>query len=127
MGLLRIKCHGCGQTWEAYRHNRKMGAARTCPHCGERIDGKTWEEFVLPAFDAMQNANVELMNDHVNFHKPIFQLEYWEDMLFPNADEVEATEALEARLDALEERINMIADAFLMECRLDGKGGTKNV
>lgn len=108
MGMLRVKCLACGQSWEVYRHNKQYGAARTCPHCGERIDAKTWEENVLVAYDMMQEANLELMQDHVNYHKPIFQVEYWEDSLFPgyeNEQILEQIADLSEQVQALEKAV----------------------
>lgn len=79
MGYLKIHCGSCGGSWEVYgRDDWKQKAARTCPHCFERIDGQDWERQILPAFGAMMDANRELMKTHSGYNAPLFRVDYIE-------------------------------------------------
>lgn len=86
MGTLRIYCDYCGQKWEVYgSRDFHSKSARTCPHCGSRIDGQTWENQIVPAFCMMNDANRELMKDHAGYKHPIFTLDYEADHYFPDS------------------------------------------
>lgn len=78
MGYLRIHCGSCGQDWEVYRKTREYDGARECPHCGKRIDHETWEKRVLRAFNGMLDANLAVMQDHVDYHQGAFKVDYIE-------------------------------------------------
>lgn len=95
MGYLKIKCGCCGGTWEVYRKLREYDAARTCPHCDKRIAGDTWREKVLPAYNAMFDANIALGQDHVNYHTADFEVSYIPNGTYTNAQHGETMNALE--------------------------------
>lgn len=83
MAFMRIHCGYCGQPWEIYgRDNWKSDAARTCPHCQSKIDRQTWERQVLPAFGSVQDANAELIKDHVGNNSPLYTVDFIEDRIF---------------------------------------------
>lgn len=85
MGRLSIYCDSCGGSWEVlHRDNWKDWRARTCPICGKSIDSGTWEKSVLRAFGEMEDANLELMKNHVQYHGAIFTVDYISDVIFPN-------------------------------------------
>lgn len=88
MVIIRVRCDSCGGTWEAYSKLREFDQVRECPHCGKRIDRLTWQQNILPAFDAVRAANMELMNDHIKYHAPVFQVDFIADSLFANASKV---------------------------------------
>ena len=111
MGILRIHCDSCGGQWEVYGsgdfHAR---AARTCPHCGQRIDGQTWEKQILPAFGGMMDANRELLKDHSGYHAPLFTVDYVADHYFPNdaRDNGSAILNLEMQIEDLQKQVEML-------------------
>lgn len=108
MGMLKIHCGYCGQTWEVYaRSDYHRHAIRTCPHCDSKIDGQTWEKQILPAFLSMCDANRELVKDHTGYGQPMFTVDFIEDRIFPNA----ATE-VQAELVNLSGRIDELAEAI---------------
>lgn len=73
---MKIHCYSCGGDWEVYeRDNWKSTNARTCPHCGRRIDGAIWEQQVLPAFNQFADANRELEKDSSGYHTPFFKVD----------------------------------------------------
>ena len=73
---MKIHCFSCGGDWEVYdRDNWKSINARTCPHCGSRIDGTTWERQVLPAFGQFADANRELEKDSSGYNTPFFKVD----------------------------------------------------
>ena len=83
MAYLKISCAVCRRDWEVYGRDELGGKkARTCPHCDSRIDGKTWEEFILPALRAFDKANKELANDNVEYHTPLFQFDIYSDNFY---------------------------------------------
>ena len=51
MLYMRVHCDYCGGTFEIYPKLREYDKARQCPHCDSRIDGTTWREKILPAFN----------------------------------------------------------------------------
>lgn len=104
MGYLRIHCGGCGQTWEVYRKVREYDGARECPHCGKRIDHSTWEKRVLRAFNSMLDANVAIMQDHVDYHQGAFKVDYIET---GNVDRENAVD----RMNMLDDHMRDIAVA----------------
>lgn len=108
MGMLKIRCGYCGQSWEIYsRSDWHRHANRTCPHCDSKIDGKTWENKVLPAYIAMCEANAELLHDHAEYGQPIFSIDYVEDHYFPNT-----AASIHADIEALSEKIDDVAEAL---------------
>lgn len=73
---MKIHCFSCGWDWEVYeRDNWKSINARTCPHCGSRIDGATWERQVLTAFNQFADANRELEKDSSGYNTPFFKVD----------------------------------------------------
>ena len=86
MAFLRIHCAFCGGVWEVYHKQRELDQARSCPHCDARIDGATWREQVLPAYNTMRGANGALLDDHVSYHCPRFEVDYINDGTFQNAN-----------------------------------------
>ena len=109
MGYLRIHCGGCGQTWEVYRKVREYDGARECPHCGKRIDHETWTRHVLPAFNGMLDANLAVMQDHVDYHQGAFKLDYVET---GNVDRETATERSNMLAELLDDRLRDMAVAI---------------
>lgn len=88
MGYLKIHCHYCGGTWEAYKRNIvSRDNAHTCPHCFKSIDGQTWEKQIIPAFHTLDDANRELIKDHTGYHTPLFEVSYEADSVFRNGYE----------------------------------------
>lgn len=77
MGYLKIKCHKCGGSWEAYHYNYKDDHLRMCPHCFQEIDRQTWNRQVVPAYGALEDANRELYKDHTGYTGAgLFTVEY---------------------------------------------------
>ena len=105
MGFLRIHCGGCGQVWEVYRKAREYDASRECPHCGKRIDPTTWHKHVLRAFDYMADANLAVMQDHVDYHQGAFKLDYVETGSVDREGGIERMNNLAERLYNIEDRL----------------------
>lgn len=88
MGYLKIRCHYCGGTWEAYRQMIDSGDyASTCPHCFKSIERQTWEKQIVPAFHALDDANRELLKDYTGYHVPLFEVSYKADTVSKNGYE----------------------------------------
>ena len=85
MVIIRVHCCACGGVWDVYSKLREYDASRVCPHCESRIEGATWREKVLPAFDAVRNANVTLTEDHYEYHTARFEVDFISDATFENA------------------------------------------
>ena len=116
MGYLRIHCDYCGGTWDVYGHsNFHERAARTCPHCQQRIDGQTWENQILPAFGGMMDANRELIKDHTGYHSPLFTVDYIADHYFPNDARETGTAVfnLELQIEDLQKQIEQLTAAVI--------------
>lgn len=116
MGYLRIHCDYCGGTWDVYGHsNFHDRAARTCPHCQQRIDGQTWERQIVPAFGGMMDANRELMKDHSGYHSPLFTVDYIADHYFPNDARETGTAVfnLELQIEDLQKQIEQLTAAVI--------------
>ena len=116
MGYLRIHCDYCGGTWDVYGHsNFHERAARTCPHCQQRIDGQTWEKQILPAFGGMMDANRELLKDHSGYHAPLFTVDYVADHYFPNdaRDNGAALFNLEMQIEDLQKQVETLTAAVI--------------
>lgn len=107
--MLRIHCDQCGGAWEVYgRDNWREPTARTCPHCGHKIERQTWEGQVLPAFGAMMDANRELIKIRED-HGPLFTVDYLEDSVFSGV----TMRDLYDRLEGLEDTLgNVLFGAF---------------
>ena len=105
MGYLRIHCGGCGQDWEVYRKAREYDASRECPHCGKRIDPTTWHKNVLRAFDCMLDANLAVMQDHVDYRQGAFKLDYIETGSTDREQAAERMNRLDERLYQIEEKL----------------------
>lgn len=85
MAYMRIHCEVCGGTWEIYhRDNWNDDKARQCPHCFAKIDRQLWQKEVLPAFNAVHDANAELFKDSVGYHRPQFTFDVIADHLYQN-------------------------------------------
>ena len=85
MVLIRIHCDSCGGSWDVYSSLRDFDQARQCPHCEHRIDGATWREKILPAFDAARLANLGLHSDHCEYHTAPFTVDFIADTIYTNA------------------------------------------
>lgn len=105
MGFLRIHCGGCGQVWEVYRKVKEYDASRECPQCGKRIDPTTWHKHVLRAFDYMADANLAVMQDHVDYHQGAFKLDYVETGSVDREGGIERMNNLAERLYNIEDRL----------------------
>lgn len=82
MAFIRVHCGYCNQPWEVYPHyDITADKARKCPHCASKIDRRTWEE-VTDAFLHVQHANEELIKDHVDYHCPLYTVDFIEDRIF---------------------------------------------
>ena len=90
MAFLRIHCAYCGGTWDVYHRQRELDPARRCPHCDSHIDGETWREKILPAYNTMRAANMGLLDDHMQHHCPRFEVDYINDGTFQNSGEKDA-------------------------------------
>ena len=87
MAYIKIYCDVCKRSWEVYGRDELGGKrARSCPHCDSRIDGKTWEGFILPALKAFDEANKELVTDNVEYHAPLFQLDFYSDNFYKGGE-----------------------------------------
>ena len=95
MAYLRIHCAYCGGTWDVYHRQLDLDPARRCPHCDSRIDGATWREKVLPAYNTMRAANMGLLDDHIQHHCPAFEVDCIADGTFQNASSGSTAAALE--------------------------------
>ena len=109
MLYMRIHCGACGGTWEVYRRGRDTSGARTCPHCDYTIDQDTWKKVVLPAFQTVENVNLTLAQDHIEKHSAEFEVDFIADGRFQNADKAEAMNEIRSRLDAMQERLDILA------------------
>jgi hypothetical protein len=68
--------------WEIYfRDDWNADRARKCPHCQNKIDRQTWKH-VITAFGHVQDANSELIKDHVGYHCPLYTVDFIEDRVF---------------------------------------------
>lgn len=101
MGYLQINCGACGHFWNVYRGTMEHDNSRICPFCGHKMALETYHATVCKAFDTMQKANLELYSDHVNFHHAPFTVDYIEFQ--------EAQPDIAGRLDAIEERLEILA------------------
>lgn len=101
MGYLQITCGACGHSWNVYRGTMEHDNSRICPFCGHKMALETYHATVCKAFDTMQKANLELYSDHVNFHHAPFTVDYIEFQ--------EAQPDIAGRLDAIEERLEILA------------------
>ena len=102
MVFMRIHCGACGGQWEVYRRGRDTAAARACPHCDFTIDGDTWVKKILPAFQAVGAANMELEADHIEKHTGEFQVDFLADGKFQNED----TAVILNEISALQQKID---------------------
>ena len=83
MAFMRIYCDYCGMKWEVYqRDDYKSDKSRKCPHCTTKIDRNTWNNHIVPAFEAFQSINTELINDNMA-GSPRFSVDFHEDYYFP--------------------------------------------
>ena len=85
MLYMRVYCDYCSGTFEVYPKLREYDKARQCPHCDSRIDGTTWREKILPAFNEVCEANLALARDHVDHHTALFEIAFIADGKFANA------------------------------------------
>jgi hypothetical protein len=116
MGYLRIHCDYCGGTWDVYgRDDWKNNRSRTCPHCQTKIDGQDWNNQIVPAFAAMQDANRELIKTHTGYHAPMFTVDYIEDHYFPNDARETGTAVfnLELQIEDLQKQIEQLTAAVI--------------
>lgn len=120
MAFLRIHCAYCGGTWEVYHKQRELDQARSCPHCDARIDGATWRDQVLPAYNTMRGANGALLDDHVSYHCARFEVDYINDGTFQNAS------AETAAVDDLRNEIGELRSDFARLCAELRKKGSEN-
>lgn len=106
MGHLKIHCDNCGSDWIVYhRDDWKDWRARNCPMCGESIDSQTWDEQILPAFGAMEDANRELFKDHTGYHGTLFTVTYEPDIIYPNKND--GIEELRELIEELQDELEM--------------------
>lgn len=83
MAYMRIHCDVCGGAWEVYhRDSWNDDKARQCPHCFSKIDRQTWQREVLPAFNAVNDANAELFKEHTGQHTALFSFDVIADHLY---------------------------------------------
>ena len=76
MGVLRLHCGHCGDTWDVYDRDKSGPEANQCPHCFNEIDRQTWEKQLLPAFSAMDDGNRELFKDSSGYGTVLFRADY---------------------------------------------------
>ena len=51
--------------------------ANSCPFCGAEIYRGTWDRVVIPAFAAMEEANMDLLREHTGYPDiPLLQISY---------------------------------------------------
>lgn len=104
MVYMVIHCTNCFQSWQVYfRDNWKSDTARTCPHCGSRIDKHIWEREILPAFGSAADANRELLKLHLgNRSCPLFTFDIKANPAL--ADQQGSTEAIQKEQTAISYR-----------------------
>ena len=118
MPYLKIHCSYCGGTWDVYHKQREYDAARQCPHCDARIDGATWREKILPAYNSMRAANMALLDDHVQNHCPRLEVDFVFDGTFQNADKadlangVQHLEYMDYQLAHVRDFVNRVESAI---------------
>lgn len=85
MAFLKIHCDVCGGAWEVYLRDRWSDTkTRQCPHCQSKIDPELWDSKVIPALVSVQDANVSLMKNHAEYHRPLFSFDVEADHLYRN-------------------------------------------
>ena len=114
MAYLRIHCGYCGGTWDVYHSQKDIDPARTCPHCDQKIDRSTWQGNILPAYNAMRTANLELLNNHVQQHATRFAVDFVADGEFQNATAIHVSDFdnLRSDLEDVKKSVRMIADVL---------------
>lgn len=122
MAFLKIHCGYCGGTWDIYSKVRKFNNICRCPHCDAHMDERTWAK-ILAAFDAMQAANMELVDDHVTRHKPRFEADYINDGMFKDNDKNDVIGVLSEGLNGLRDEVGELrVDIARMGAALEKKG-----
>lgn len=109
MIYMKIHCGSCGGQWEVYSRMRDTTAARICPHCDQKIDGDTWVNKILPAFQAVGAANTALSFDHMEKHTAEYEIDFIADGHFQNSDKADILNELydlEASVSDLQDAIN---------------------
>ena len=120
MGHLKIHCDSCGSDWTVYhRDDWKDWKARTCPMCGETIDHQTWDDQILPAFGAMEDANRELYKDHAGYHGTLFTVTYEPDIIYPN--KIDGLDELRAEIEELREDLEASSFRAALLAAITGK------
>lgn len=85
MAMMRIYCDYCGQKWEVYqRDDLSPSKAGICPHCKTKIDRNTWNDHIIPAFEAFKSINNELINNNMT-GSPRFSVDFVDDFYFPES------------------------------------------
>lgn len=108
MGRLRIHCDNCGGEWDVYhRDDWKKMSARTCPVCGESISPDTWKG-VLRGFHELEDASIELVKDHSQYHKTLFTVDYISDSMYPNRKENRELRDIREDLEGIKRTITSI-------------------
>lgn len=83
MAYIRIHCDECGGAWEIYsRDDLHATTARQCPHCYSRISSEVWENSIIPAAMAAQDANTALIKDALGYRRPLFSVDLISNHLF---------------------------------------------
>ena len=69
-----------------YQRDKENEKARQCPHCFSKIDANVWAKEILPAFGKTQEANADLLKEHVTHGKPLFTFDIIADHLYKNRE-----------------------------------------
>lgn len=84
MAYVKLHCETCGGEWEVYGRDIKDDKARQCPHCTAKIDRQMWEREVIPAYEAVKEANAALFTENACRHRPLFTFDVVADHLYQN-------------------------------------------
>ena len=72
-----------------YRRSMDDPVSRKCPHCFNEVDDQTWNNHIIPALCMATDANIELVKDNLQYHKPIFKVDILADKFMGGIEEYE--------------------------------------
>ena len=89
MSYLKIHCGYCRNNWTVYRRSMKNPVSKECPHCQHSIDSQTWDNQIIPALCMATDANIELVKDNLQYHRPLFKVDILADEFIGEVEDYE--------------------------------------